>query len=216
MKLGTVEFVISRIMIALSVIIIITAAVSSPSPPFPFASSSIALAFHTPTQSDNISQAARTAQDVDKHLNDTRQALQNGNTTGALFSLGQAQQQLSLLKSGNLTTTPPVIDPLQTDLFLGTSSGSLQQQTIPSIAPPPPSIQTPPPPPPAQPPAAQQEQQQQQQIPQEPPEQLPDEPIVTPPTLPSPPDEPIVTPPTLPSPPDESLAPQESSSSLPP
>ena len=197
MKSRSFEFEIIRIMMVLTVVIItVTAAVTSPSPPFPFAppppppSSSIALAFHTATQSDNISQAARTAQDVDRHLNDTRQALQNGNTTGALFSLGQAQQQLSLLKSGNLTTTPPIIDPLQTDLFLGASPGSLQQQTIPSIAPPPPpSIQTPQPPP-QQPTAAQQDQQQQQQqIPQEPSEQLPDEPIVTPPTLPSPPDE---------------------------
>ena len=194
MKSKSVEFAILRIMIALSVIITVTAEVSSPSVPSPFAAppppSSIALAFHIVTQTDNISQAQRAAQDVDRHLNNTRQAIQNGNTTGALFFLGQAQQQLSFLKSGNLTTTPPIIDPLQTDLFLGTTPGSSQQQQqpIPSIAPPPPPpAQTSPPSPP--PPVAQQ-QQQEQQTPQEPLEQqLPDEPIVTPPTVPSPPAE---------------------------
>ena len=176
-------------MIALSVVIItLTAGVSSLAPLSPFvdpSSTSTALAFHIQTQSDNISQAQRTAQDVDRYLNDTRQAIQSGNTTSALSSLGQAQQQLSFLKSGNLTTTPPIIDPLQTDLFLETTPGSQpQQQSIPSIAPPPPPAQTSPPPPP---PPTQQQQQQEQEIPQEPSEQLPDEPIVTPPTLPSPP-----------------------------
>ena len=180
MKSKSFEFVILRIIIAITVVIITGAAeISLSSVSSPFSSLTSALAFHTQqTQSDNISEAAKTAQDVDKHLNDTRQAIQNGNTTGALFYLAQARQQLSLLKSGNLTTSPPIINPLETDLFVGTSPGS-QQQPIPSIAPPSPSTQAPPPPSP----------QQQQQIPQEPSEQLPDEPIVTPPTLPLLPDE---------------------------
>ncbi len=76
-------------MIALSVIIIkLTSAVSSLAPLSPFAahfsSSTTALAFHIQTQSGNISQAQRTAQDVDSYLNDTHQAIQSGNTTRAL------------------------------------------------------------------------------------------------------------------------------------
>jgi hypothetical protein len=137
-----IRLVILKIMIALTIVIIVEVYVTLPTAAPAITS---ALAFHTEMQSENISQAARTAQDVDKHLNDTRQAIQNGNTRGALFYLGQAQQQLSLLKSGNVTTTPPIINPLETDLFLGTSPGS-QQQPTPSIAPQPPPSQTSPPP----------------------------------------------------------------------
>src|SRR5215211_915276 len=65
-------------------------------------SSFSALAFHTGTQSGSVSEVNKPVLAANNYINEARQALQNGSITVAYLYLDQAQEQLSILSSGDV------------------------------------------------------------------------------------------------------------------
>ena len=99
------KFVIPIIIAALTIIMLeglATVSLSNDAVPSSFS----ALAFHTGTQGGNVSQNVsvidRTILAANNYINEARQALQNGNITVAYLYLDQAQDQLSILSSGDV------------------------------------------------------------------------------------------------------------------
>src|SRR5919106_1448178 len=95
-----IRFVIPTIIAALTVLTLeglATVSLSNDGVP----SSYSALAFHTGPQGGNVSDLNKPVLAANNYINEARQALQNGNITIAYLYLDQAQDQLSILSSGD-------------------------------------------------------------------------------------------------------------------